>query len=123
VPVDDVAILLLGTSFTLTSGAMHRLAGYDTVAVFCDCIGNPKAVMNPWSDHSRIAQRQIAQASLNASNKAEAWRLLVHAKIQGQAATLGTIRPRLAKQLVELAKNVQPDDPNNTESAALPLAG
>jgi len=118
VPVDDVAILLLGTGFTLTSGAMHRLAGYDTVVVLCDWAGNPKSVMNPWQDHSRIAQRQIAQASLDATNKAEAWRLLVRAKIQGQAATLGTIRPRLATQLVELAQNVQPGDPNNTEGTA-----
>ncbi|MCL2803899.1 MAG: type II CRISPR-associated endonuclease Cas1 [Micrococcales bacterium] len=118
VPVDDLAILLLGTGFTITSGAMHRLAGYDAVVVLCDWAGNPKSVMTPWSSHSRIAQRQIAQAGLSPADRAETWGRLVRAKIVGQAATLGTTKPRFASRLEGMAQDVRPGDPNNTEGAA-----
>jgi CRISPR-associated protein Cas1 len=112
----DIALVLLGTGITFSSGVLHRLAEHDVVMMMCDWRGVPRAAMLPWAERSRISARQIAQAGLSVERKAEAWRELVQAKLHGQAATLRSEKPRLAPALDEWAEKVAPGDPDNLEA-------
>lgn len=84
--------------------------------MLCDWRGVPQAVTLPWSGHSRIAARQIAQAQASADLKAEVWGHLARAKLRGQAATLRAVKPRFAPHLDQLAEQVGPGDPSNLEA-------
>lgn len=114
-PAAEISIILLGTGFSLTSGALHRLAAHDIVMILCDWSGVPQSVTMPWAEHSRIAGRQISQAKADRQLLDEVWQKIVVAKLQGQAATLRTVKPRFAPQLERIADQVLPGDETNCE--------
>jgi CRISPR-associated protein Cas1 len=117
VPAADISLILLGTGVTFTSGVLHRLAQHDVVVMHCDWRGVPYSATHPWSNHSRIGKRQLAQGNAHPTDLMNAWQALTQAKLRGQAAVLHTRKPRFAALLRTLAEEVQPGDPTNVESA------
>ncbi len=115
VPAADIAVLLLGTGMTFTSGVLHRLSEHDVVMMMCDWRGMPQSVMHPWSEHSRIAARQIAQAKFPAEQRAELGAEIVRAKLHGQAATLSGVKPRFGSRMERIAEDVLVGDSTNVE--------
>lgn len=118
VPAADVAVVLLGTGVTFTSGVLHRLAAHGAVMMLTDWTGTPQSVALPWSSHSRIAERQSAQAVVGRERNDDFWTQIVTAKIFGQAATLATRKPRVAKKLRALGEQVEPGDSGGAEATA-----
>lgn len=118
VPAADIAVVLVGTGVQFSSGVLHRLAEHDVVMMLADWRGLPQAVTHPWSSHSRIGERQVSQAGVDDDRQDAFWTQIVTAKIAGQAATLGTRKPRLAKKLWALTEQVETGDRGGVEAVA-----
>jgi len=118
IPAGEIAVLLLGSGCSLTPSAIHYLAKHDVAALMVDWRGVPFAGIYPWGEHGRVAARHLAQASLSAPRRKNAWMRVIRAKIYGQAATLDHYELPGAPRLRELAAKVRSGDPTNVEGGA-----
>ncbi|MDU7239286.1 MULTISPECIES: type II CRISPR-associated endonuclease Cas1 [unclassified Actinomyces] len=114
----DVAVLLLGMGATISGAALHRLFQNDAVVLLCDWRGVPEAGGFGWSDHSRVAARRRAQASLSEPRRKQAWKILVKTKIQGQRDCLRALDKPEYVLLDRFAKSVRSGDTTNVEGQA-----
>lgn len=121
VPVDDVAVLLVGPHVEYSTAVMHRLLGADVMVLFCDWRGIPEGAAYPWGINTRVAARQIAQADLSLPRRKNAWGRIVRAKIEGQATVLSHLDADGAARLRQIAREVKSGDPNNAEGLAARL--
>ncbi len=122
VPLEEVAVLLLGNDVSITGGALTKLARYGVVVLNCDWRGMPNLVGFGWSDNSRVAARHRAQAELSQPRRKSAWQAIVKAKIQGQQRNLEFARHfDSARRLGMLRKEVRSGDPSNCEAQAARL--
>ncbi len=115
-PLDDVACILTGTNTQWSSGVVSMAAKYDVSLLACDWRGVPIAATLPWSDNSRVATRQRAQADLSLPRRKNAWMRIIRAKVRGQADNLPQIDAQ--ERLLDLAKRVRSGDPENLEAQA-----
>lgn len=118
IAVEDVAVLLIGGTASVSPSAMHYIAKHDVALLAIDWRGVPFAGFYPWAEHGRVAARHIAQSELSAPRKKNAWMQLVRAKIAGQAVTLRAIDPDGAERLEQLSRRVRSGDPSNAEGTA-----
>ena len=118
VPLDDVGVLLLGSTATVSGGALTLLARYDVVVLNCMWNGVPDGVFYGWSDNSRIAARHRAQADLSIPRQKSAWQEIVKAKIRGQANACAAAGIIEAGHLRGIAKQVRSGDTTNCEAHA-----
>ncbi|MDO5024899.1 MAG: type II CRISPR-associated endonuclease Cas1 [Trueperella sp.] len=118
VPLEDVAVILVGTGTRFSAGAMYQLMKYDVAAVFCDWKGVPIGAVYGMREHSRVGARHRAQAELSVPRKKNAWGKIIAAKILGQANTLKEINPGRAAELAALSRAVKSGDPGNLEARA-----
>ncbi|WKD58775.1 type II CRISPR-associated endonuclease Cas1 [Corynebacterium caspium] len=118
IPLADIAVVLVGLKVSISGSVLLKLSEYDASVLVCDWRGVPCAGAYPWSEHSRIAARQLAQAALSKPRRKQAWAAVVKAKILGQARTVSTCSETAANKLVELAASVRSGDPNNHEALA-----
>ncbi|MDY5584463.1 MAG: type II CRISPR-associated endonuclease Cas1 [Arcanobacterium sp.] len=121
VPLADVAVILFGVKTSISGGVMHHCFENDVSVVFCDWKGVPLGAAMPWSEHSRVAARQRAQASATLPQVKQAWANIVSAKIRGQAEVLKQIGSPVEKQLIRLVKEVKSGDSSNCEAQAAKL--
>lgn len=121
VPLEDVAVLLVGNHASISGGALSMLAKYDVTLLNCDWRGVPNFVGNPWGSNSRIATRHRAQADLSLPRQKSSWQALVRAKILGQAFNLEQVGSSAATRLRLLASKVRSGDPDNLEGQAARL--
>lgn len=115
VALAETAVVLIGDGMTISSAALRALAQYDIAVFHCNWKSVPTALTIPTSDHSRVAARHRAQASLSLPRQKQAWTQIVKAKVLGQAANL---KPKDAQRLKDLAKSVRSGDPANIEAQA-----
>lgn len=118
VPLEDVAVLLLGNSVSISGGALSMLARYQVVVLNCDWRGVPDFVGIGWSDNSRVARRHRAQAELSEPRRKSAWQAIVKSKILGQQRNLEYLHHRESARLSVLRKEVRSGDPTNCEAQA-----
>jgi CRISP-associated protein Cas1 len=118
VPAEDVAVILLGQRVSLDSAALHYAAKHDVALLFADWRGVPFGGLYPWSDHSRVGARHLAQAQLSLPRRKNAWGQIIRAKVTGQANVLAEVDPQGARQLRQLVNQVRSGDPGNTEGVA-----
>ncbi|MCO5293421.1 MAG: type II CRISPR-associated endonuclease Cas1 [Homoserinimonas sp.] len=118
VPLEDVAVLLMGGTTTISGGALTKLARYQVIILNCDWRGVPDLVAYGWSDNSRIASRHRAQAELSEPRRKSAWQAIVKAKILGQQRNLEFLGIREAVRLANIRKEVRSGDPANCEAQA-----
>lgn len=121
VPLEEVAVLLVGNRTSLSGGALTMLAKYDVIVLNCDWRGIPDLVAYGWSDNSLIARRHRAQADLSLPRRKAAWQAIVRAKITGQRRNLEVVGASGADKLRRLAKDVRSGDPHNHEAQAARL--
>lgn len=118
IPAEEIAVLLLGSGCSLSPSAIHYLAKHDVAALMVDWRGVPFAGIYSWGEHGRVAARHLAQASLSAPRRKNAWMRVIRAKIHGQAATLDHFELPGAPRLRQLAAKVRSGDPTNIEGIA-----
>jgi CRISPR-associated protein Cas1 len=118
VPLADVGSILLGTGVGLAPGVLHGLARFDVVVLPADWRGVPQSGVYPWSTHTRVGARQLAQAELSAPRRKNAWGRIVKAKVAGQAANLRLLRRPAAAKVAGLVGAVRSGDPDNIEAHA-----
>jgi CRISP-associated protein Cas1 len=118
VPAEEIAVVLLGTGASLDAAALHYATKHDVAVLFSDWRGVPFGGLYPWSAHTRVGARHIAQANLSAPRRKNAWMQIVKAKIRGQAATLAELEIPGNARLLTMASEVRSGDPSNVEGAA-----
>ena len=117
--LDDVIAVLFGTKCLIHSSVFDRAAAYGVVLLHCNWAFEPLSATSTWSDNSRVAARQIAQANLEVPRQKNAWMRIVKAKIKGQAYNMRAIGDAKAfKYLFELAESTRSGDPANNEGQA-----
>ena len=121
IPVADVTALLLGPRACFSNAVLHRLLHSDVVVMFCDWRGVPEGADYPWSSHTRIGARQLAQARLSVPRQKNAWGRIVKAKVLGQSIVLGRADAQAACRLREMSRKVRSGDPENIEAHAARL--
>ncbi|MBV7363218.1 type II CRISPR-associated endonuclease Cas1 [Actinomycetaceae bacterium TAE3-ERU4] len=117
-PVEDIAVVLVGPKVHLSVAALHRLATSDVAVLVCDWRGVPYCALNSWGEHSRVGARARAQANLSVPRTKNAWSRIVKAKVRGQAANLAILGLGGEKLLLSLAKEVKSGDVGNVEGRA-----
>lgn len=119
VALDDVIAVLFGTTSLIHSSVFDRAAAYGVVLLHCNWAFAALSATTTWSDNSRVAARQIAQAKLEIPRQKNAWMRIVKAKIKGQAYNMRTIGDDKAfKYLSDLADATRSGDPANNEAQA-----
>lgn len=118
VPIADVGVILLGLKSKISVGALQYLASNDVAALACDWRGVPMSGFYPWSDHTRVGARHLAQAQLSRPRAKNAWMRIIKAKVLGQAATLRIVDELGADHLEEIANGIRSGDPSNAEALA-----
>lgn len=114
----DVAVLLLGMGATISGAALHRLFQNDAVVLLCDWRSIPEAGAFGWSDHSRVAARRRAQATITQPRRKQAWKTLVKRKVWGQSECLRALDKPEHVLLDRFAKTVRSGDSTNVEGQA-----
>lgn len=114
----DVAVLMVGPHCTLHESTFDRAAVFDVSIVHCDWKGVPIATTFGWSENSRVAARQRAQATLSVPRQKNAWMRIVRSKIRGQAEVLKYFEKKRYLELADLSRVVKSGDPSNIEARA-----
>lgn len=117
-PAEELAVIIFGTNTGITSAGLHYTTKHDVTLLASDWKGVPYAGIHSWGDHSRVAARHRAQASLAIPRSKNAWMQIVQAKVLGQAATLSLVDSDGAQELKKLAQTIRSGDPKNVEGTA-----
>lgn len=118
VPLEEVAVLMIGEQTVLSGKCISLLAKYDVILLNCNWKGIPNLVGLSWSNNSRVALRHRKQAELSGPRKKQAWKQIVQAKIHGQERNLLFTNNPASKQLKRLRQEVRSGDPSNCEAQA-----
>jgi len=121
VPLADLGVVLVGLKTSLSGAVLHQCADFDVVVLVCDWRGVPVSGAFPWSHHTRVGARQLAQTSASLPRKKNAWARIVRAKIDGQRANLALHSPAAAQALAGVRRSVRSGDPDNAEARAARL--
>lgn len=117
--LEDIAWIVVDTpQASLTSALMSACMEAGIALVFTDERHTPSGLALPFHRHHR--QGAVAKLQIEARDgvKKRLWQTLVRAKISNQAAALAARQHRDAATLKEIARHVEPDDPDNVEARA-----
>lgn len=119
IALEDIAWIVIDTpQATFTSALMAACMETGIALVFTDERHTPSGLALPFHRHHRqgaVAKLQIATKD---SVKRRLWQALVRAKISNQAGALAVLKHDDASTLKEIARHVEPDDPDNVEARA-----
>ncbi len=118
IPLADIAVLMTGLETRLSSGLLVRLMNADVTVLVCDWQGVTRGSVLPWSNHTRVGARQIAQVEVSEPRRKALWANIVRAKIRGQAQVLELAASPKSARLKQIAKEVRSGDPSNCEGQA-----
>lgn len=122
VPLEQLAVLLLGLKAKCSGGLLHQLAEFGVSVMVCDWRQVPVAAFHSWSKtYTNITARQTAQVAQSKLRKKNLWARIVRAKVRDQAACLEGLGRENFRVLSELAKTVRSGDPSNVEGQAARL--
>lgn len=117
--LEDIAWVVVDTpQATLTSALMSACMEAGIVLVFTDERHSPSGLALPFHRHHR--QGGIARLQVEAKDgvKKRLWQAIMRRKILNQAASLSLLDRGNAETLVEVARHVEPGDPENVEARA-----
>lgn len=117
--LEDVAWIVVDTpQATLSSALMSACMEAGVVLVFTDERHTPSGLALPFHRHHR--QGAIARLQIEAKDgvKKRLWQAIVRRKILNQAASLSSLDRENAETLKEIARHVEPGDPENVEARA-----
>ncbi len=116
IALEDLAWIVVDTpQVTLSSALMTACMEAGVAVVFTDDRHTPSGVTLPFHRHHRQGAVAKLQIETKDSVKRRLWQAIVRAKILNQAAALGTLGCDDAETLKEIARHVEPGDPDNTD--------
>ncbi|MGV0426231.1 type II CRISPR-associated endonuclease Cas1 [Corynebacterium pyruviciproducens] len=118
VPLAQIAVVLIGTRASISGAVLVKFGEYDIAAIVCDWRGVPVAGAYPWSDHTRVGARNVAQAKLSRPKMKRAWSEIIKAKVENQYLATGIITGCCDDTLNALAKQILSGDKTNIEAQA-----
>ena len=119
IPLEDIAWIVIDTrDVTVTSGLLSSCAERGIAVIFTDDRHMPSGSLLPF--HINYAQAEVSHLQFSAPGvlRRRLWRRTVRAKILNQAAVLEKAESSNFRALRNLARQVQPGDPDNIEAQA-----
>ncbi|MFN0044709.1 MAG: type II CRISPR-associated endonuclease Cas1 [Alphaproteobacteria bacterium] len=118
-PLEDIAWIVIDTpQATLSSALMSACMAAGIALVFTDDRHTPSGLALPFHRHHRQGGVAKLQSEARDGLKKRLWRAIVQAKIANQAAALAALNHPDSQTLAEIARHVEPDDPDNVEARA-----
>ena len=117
--LEDIAWIIIDTpQATFSSALMTACMDAGIALIFTDERHTPSGLALPFHRHHR--QGGIAKLQLEAKDgvKKRLWQAVVRRKILNQAASLSVLARENADTLKEIARHVEPGDPDNVEARA-----
>ncbi|ABD90011.1 type II CRISPR-associated endonuclease Cas1 [Rhodopseudomonas palustris] len=117
--LEDIAWIVIDTpQATLSSALMSACMDAGVVLIFTDERHTPSGVALPFHRHHR--QGAIAKLQFDAKDgvKRRLWQAIIRRKILNQAASLSVLNRQNSETLAEIARHVEPGDPENVEARA-----
>lgn len=119
VAIEDLAWVIVDTpQATLSSALMAACMEAGVAIVVTDARHTPSGLVLPFHRHHRQGAVARLQGSAKDSLKNRLWQTIVRRKIQNQAAVLAELGKADAATLREIARHVEPGDPDNVEARA-----
>ncbi len=119
IALEDLAWIVIDTpQATLSSALMAACMDAGIALVFTDERHTPSGLTLPFHRHHRQGAVAKLQIETKDSVKKRLWQAIVRAKIINQAAALATLGRDDAGTLKEIARHVEPGDPDNVEARA-----
>lgn len=120
VPVEDISALLLESrQSTITTAALSSLGQCGCAVFVCDEKHMPCAVLEPYSQHSRMLSVLKGQLAISEPLKKRLWQSIIVSKIRNQALCLRlTGLENDAGRLEAMSETVRSGDTGNTEATA-----
>ena len=119
IPLEDIAWIVIDTrDVTITSGLLSSFAERGIAVIFTDDRHMPTGSLLPF--HINYAQAEVSHLQFAAPGvlRRRLWRRTVRSKILNQAAVLEKTESSNFRVLRNLARQVQPGDPDNVEARA-----
>ena len=119
IPLEDIAWIVIDTrDINITSGLLSSCAERGIAVIFTDDRHMPSGSLLPF--HINYAQAEVSHLQFAAPGvlRRRLWRRTVRAKILNQAAVLEKAESSNFRVLRNLARRVQPGDPDNVEARA-----
>jgi CRISPR-associated protein Cas1 len=119
IAIEDLAYAVIDTpQASLSSALLSALMEAGVAVIFTDAKHAPSGMALPFHRHHR--QGGVAKLQIGAKDglKRRLWQAIVRTKIVNQAAALAAIGHQDAPTLKEIARHVEPDDPENVEARA-----
>lgn len=119
IAIEDLAWIVIDTpQTTLSSALMSACMEAGVTIVVTDARHTPSGLVLPFHRHHRQGAVARLQADAKESLKKKLWQAIIRQKICNQAAVLAELGKEDAATLREIARHVEPGDPNNVEARA-----
>jgi CRISPR-associated protein Cas1 len=119
IAIEDLAWIVIDTPHaTLTSTLVSACMEAGVAMIFTDPRHTPSGMTLPFHRHHRQGAVARLQAEAKDSLKNRLWQVIVRRKIHNQAAVLAELGKDDAATLKEIARHVEPGDPENVEARA-----
>jgi CRISPR-associated protein Cas1 len=119
IAIEDLAWIVVDTPHaTLTSTLISACMDAGVAMVFTDTRHTPSGLALPFHRHHRQGAVARLQAEAKESLKNRLWQVIIRRKIHNQAAVLAELGKDDALTLKEIARHVEPGDPENVEARA-----
>lgn len=122
IPVEDInCIVLEGRAIKVSTYMIEYMSSQGVAIFICDEKHIPSVVVLPLSVHSRHFKMLKLQVELNKPFQKRLWQSIVVKKISNQARCLELLGKDNAKELYQMAKEVQSGDRTHVEAKAAAL--
>jgi CRISP-associated protein Cas1 len=119
IAIEDLAWIVVDTpQATLSSALIAACMDTGVAIVTTDSRHTPSGLLLPFHRHHRQGAVARLQVAAKASLKNRLWQTIVRRKIHNQAAVLSELGKQDAATLKEIARHVEPGDPENVEARA-----
>lgn len=119
IAIEDLAWVIVDTpQATLSSALMSACMDAGVAIVITDARHTPSGLLLPFHRHHRQGAVARLQAEAKESLKKKLWQAIVRQKILNQAAVLTELGKEDSATLREIARHVEPGDPENVEARA-----
>ncbi|HZQ11258.1 MAG TPA: type II CRISPR-associated endonuclease Cas1 [Pseudolabrys sp.] len=119
IAIEDLAWIVIDTPHaTLTSTLVSACMDSGVTMIFTDTRHTPSGLALPFHRHHRQGAVARLQAEAKESLKNRLWQTIIRRKIHNQAAVLSELGKDDASTLREIARHVEPGDPENVEARA-----
>jgi CRISPR-associated protein Cas1 len=119
IAIEDLAWIVIDTpQATLSSALMSACMDAGVAIIFTDSRHTPSGLTLPFHRHHRQGAVAHLQAEAKESLKNRLWQAIIRRKIHNQAAVLSELGKADAATLKEIARHVEPGDPENVEARA-----